>query len=120
MANDKRHRVTITLLQPLERTVEPGEEPALLWRRVTQHERAQRRSQGKRHEARDGDRDRDGDRELLVELTGAATDECRPNKHRAKYEHDGDHRSGNLPHGANDRLPWVLPVLQHISVRVLN
>ena len=63
----------------------------------TQQQRAQRRRQGERDDARHRHRRRQSDGKLAIQLTDNPRQERHRNKHRQQYQRCGDHRPGDLP-----------------------
>src|SRR5271157_3151228 len=59
------------------------------------------RTERKRVERGEQDRNRDGDGELFVKLSGNAGNERRGNKNRREDEANGNHRAGDLLHRLN-------------------
>ncbi|VFS94663.1 Uncharacterised protein [Raoultella planticola] len=62
-----------------------------------QQQRAQRRRQGERDDARHRHRRRQRDGKLAIQLTDNPRQERHRNKHRQQHQRCGDHRPGDLP-----------------------
>ena len=110
--DDPAHGADVAVAGAFEETVERLEQPAtqqlveeqretVLGRVVflEQHCR-QGRGQGQGVEGRDHRGNGDGQGELLVELSGQATDEGRGHEYRAQHQGGGDDRAGHFAHGA--------------------
>ncbi len=108
------HPGAVSIGEPREGTVEPPEKALAFAVVGLEHERCERRGEGKRDEARQRDRDGDGDRELLVELAGGAAQYRGRQEHRAEHEHDRDHRPADLVHRLERRLACRDAKLGHL------